>query len=217
MSFAVTKKVSDIASDVKRTFGDESGVQVTDSDIIRWVNQAQAEIVSKNNILYSTAVTQSVANQYVYSLAQLNIQAIRSIHFDGIKMENLTFQEAEEKISRDDPKHTAVGTPQYWYQWGNSDVMLYPTPANSDLAITIYYHATPATVSTTEDSLGLPDNYYNRILEYVMSCAYEMDENFAASDSRLSRFENNLVGMYEDENKPAQDFYATISVRPEDM
>ena len=171
MSFAVTKKVSDVANDVKRTFGDESGVQVTDSDIVRWVNQAQAEIVSKNQVLYATANTTSVAGQYVYSLAELNIQAIRSIHYNGMKLENLTFQEAEEKISRDDPKHTAVGTPEYWYQWGNSDVMLYPTPDSAGNAITIYYHATPATVGTTSDNLGLPENYYNRILEYVMACA----------------------------------------------
>ena len=46
MSFTATKTVSDIATDVKRTFGDEAGVQVNDTDIARWINSAQIEIVS---------------------------------------------------------------------------------------------------------------------------------------------------------------------------
>lgn len=217
MSFAVTKKVSDIAADVKRTFGDEAGVQVTDSDIIRWVNQAQAEIVSKNQILLASATTPSVANSHVYDLSELNIQAIRSIHYNGVKLANLTFQEAEETILRDDPQRAGSGTPEIWYTWGNSELQLYPTPSESAVPISVYYYATPAIVAQSDDFISLPDNYYNRILEFVMSCAYEMDENFAASESRLNRFDSNLVAMAEDENKSTQDYYPTISIRPEDM
>ena len=217
MSFKVTKKVSDVATDVKRTFGDEASVQVTDSDIIRWVNQAQMEIVSKNQILLASGSTPSIANQYTYDLSELNIQAIRSIHYDGSKLENLTFQEAEETILKDDPKRTAVGTPEVWYTWGNSELMLYPTPGTSGFDIKVYFYATPATVNNTTDFLSLPDNYYSRVLEFVMACAYEMDENFAAAESRINRFDSNLVGMHEDENKGTQDYYPTITVRPEDQ
>lgn len=217
MSFKVTKKVSDVAADVKRTFGDEASVQVTDSDIIRWVNQAQTEIVSKNQILLASGNTPSVANQYVYSLSELNIQSIRSVHYDGAKIKSLTFQDAEEYISKDDPQHNATGIPEFWYTWGNSELMLYPTPATADLPIAVYFYALPTTVTQTDDFLSLPDNYYNRVLEFVMSCAYEMDENFAASEARINRFESNLVSMHEDENKGAQDFYPVMYVRPEDL
>ena len=217
MSFKVTKKVSDVAADVKRTFGDEASVQVTDPDIIRWINQAQTEIVSKNQILLASGITPSIANQYTYDLSALNIQSIRSIHYDGTKLENLTFQEAEETVLKDDPKRTASGTPEVWYTWGNSELMLYPTPSTSGVEIKVYFYATPSVVDTVNDYLSLPDNYYSRILEFVMACAYEMDENFAAAEQKTNRFDSNLVAMHEDENKSAQDYYPTITVRPEDQ
>src|SRR6478609_3167002 len=119
MSFQATKTVSDVLSDVKRTFGDEASVQVTDADVIRWVNQAQVEIVSKNQILTSVATTASVANQYVYDLSALNIQSISSIHYNGVKLDYMSFQEAEEYILRNDPLHNITGVPQFWYQWAD--------------------------------------------------------------------------------------------------
>lgn len=218
MTFQVTKKVSDVVADVKRTFGDEASVQVADSDIIRWVNQAQTEIVSKNQILtaVATVVGGSVANQYAYNVSGLNIQAIKSIHFRGVKIDNLTFQESEEFISKDDPQHVAVGFPDFWYQWAN-EISFYPTPAQSGDEIKIYYYALPTVVTGTTDALSLPDNYYNRILEFVMAAAYEMDENFDAASMKTNRFDSNLVGMQEDEDKTSQLTYSTITVRPEDM
>ena len=219
MSFSVTKRVSDVATDVKRTFGDEASVQVTDSDIIRWVNQAQIEIVSKNQILtaVATIVGGSVANQYAYSLAGLNIQAIKSIHYRGVKIDYLTFQESEEYITKDDPQHAATAAmPSFWYQWAN-ELSFYPTPNASGDEIKIYYYALPTTVAAVTDFLSLPDNYYSRIVEYCMSQAYEMDENFDAASSKTNRFENNLLGMLEDEDRTQQLTYSTITVRPEDL
>lgn len=215
MSFQATKKVSDVASDIKRTFGDESGVQVTDSDIIRWVNQAQIEIVSKNQILVANANTPSISGTYDYDVSALNIQNIHSIHYNGVKLNSVSFVDLENNYLSDDPNRSGSGVPEVWARWGNT-LTLYPTPNSSGASIKIYYFALPATVSDTTDSLSLPDNYYPRVLEYVLAQAYEMDENFAASDNKLNRFDSNLVGMMGDENAPQQATYSVITVRPED-
>ena len=59
-----TKTVQDVLLSVKRQFGDESGVQVTDSDIVRWVDDAQREISMNNpeinaaEYLYQGAATE---------------------------------------------------------------------------------------------------------------------------------------------------------------
>lgn len=216
MSFTVTKKVSDVATDVKRTFGDEASVQVNDSDIIRWVNEAQIEIVSKNQILTAQATTPSIVNVYDYDVSGLNIQNIHSIHYNGAKLKALSFVDFEDLVLKDDPYRNAAGIPELWARWGNS-VTLYPTPNSSGTDIKIYYYALPTPPVDTTSDLSLPDNYYPRILEYVLSKAYEMDENFAASDNKISRFDSNLVSMMGDEVAPAQDTYSVITVRPEDM
>jgi hypothetical protein len=43
--------VSEIATRVRRQFGDDVGILITDADIIRWVNDAQREIAVKANLL----------------------------------------------------------------------------------------------------------------------------------------------------------------------
>ena len=53
----MTLNIQDVANRVKRTFGDESGVQVTDDDIIRWVNDAQLEISRQNEDLLEAVGT----------------------------------------------------------------------------------------------------------------------------------------------------------------
>lgn len=216
MSFTATKTVSDIATDVKRTFGDEAGVQVNDTDIARWINSAQIEIVSKNQILVADATTPSIASQYEYDVSGLNIQNIHSVHYNGKKLLGVSFVDFEDKYLSDDPNRSQSGVPEVWARWGNA-LTLYPTPSSSGDNIKIYFFAVPATVTAPSDKLSLPDNYYPRILEYVLAQAYEMDENFAASDNKLNRFDSNLVGMMGDENAPKQDTYPVITVRPEDM
>lgn len=215
MSFQATKKVSDVAADLKRTFGDESGVQITDPDIVRWVNEAQIEIVSKNQILVADATTPSVANQYDYDVSALNIQSIHSIHYSGTKLIGVSFNDFESRYLDNDPNRTQAGTPEVWARWGNS-LSLYPTPSSAGDPIKIYYYGLPTTVDQLTDMLSVPDNYYPRVLEYVLSKAYEMDENFAAADNKLNRFDSNMVGMAGDEDRPKQDTYSVITVRPED-
>ena len=217
MSFPITKIVSDVANDVKRTFGDESSVQVTDADIIRWVNQGQTEIVSRNQILRATSYADSVQNQADYSLTSLNIQSIFSIQYDGSPLRGLTQQEVQDKVYRDDPKQVATGTPEFWWQWG--DVLtLYPMPSTGLVnGIKLLYYGLPATVTSTADNLSIPDNYYTTLLEFVMSRAYEMDEQHEISNNKLGRFDSQLTGLSGDQDKPKQDTYSTITVMPEDM
>jgi hypothetical protein len=217
MGFGITYKVSDVADIVKRTFGDESGVQVTDADILRWVNAGQIEIVSNNQVLKAVGTKLSVKDQYAYSLsADMDIQYINSIHYDGVKLAFKSFHDAELYLESEDPQRTVTGTPIFWYEWAG-EISLYPTPSESDKEIKVYFNPLPAKKTSLTDDLSLPDNYYNRLVEYVLAQAYEMDENFSAYQMKREQFQNSLMGMSNDENQAQVDTYPTITVRPEDM
>src|SRR5215212_5975441 len=72
--------VSDIKTRIKRTFGDESGVQVTDEDIVRWINDAQRAIVTQNeSLLEVTALASLVAGTQEYTLPA-DILILKAIH-----------------------------------------------------------------------------------------------------------------------------------------
>lgn len=213
---APTKKVSDVTAYVKRQFGDEAGVQITDADIIRWVNAAQTEIVENNQVLKATATKTTTADVYDYALGvDVDIQYINSLHIDGAKLKYMNFNEAEELILRDDPARTARGRPEIWYEWAGI-VNLYPTP-DKGYTLTVFYHKLPLPVAAITDTLSLPDNYFNRIVEYVMSQAFELDENFSAMQIKTTQFEGRLNNMNFDENVAKVDTYPTITIRSEDL
>lgn len=214
---APTKKVSDVQTYVKRMFGDESGVQITDDDILRWVNAAQQEIVSSNQVLKASATKDTVADDFTYQLGLdiTDVQAINSIHIDGVKINYVSFNDAEALILREDPARLSRGRPEFWYEWAGI-LYLYPTPDKA-YTLTVYYQKEPTTLTSNTDTLILPDNYFNRVIEYVMAQAYELDENFGAAETKSSQFDSKLVSMTLDEEKANVDTYQRITVRPEDL
>lgn len=217
--FKVTYTANQIADRVKRTFGDESGVQVTDTDIIGWINSAQLEICSKNDVLKGTATTTSVANTYTYPTLDAedsNIHNIHSITYAGTKLKYVSFQDFEKYVGENDPNRTSRATPEFWTEWGGQ-IQVYPTPVASGDTITVYFTRLPTPVTSLNDLLSLPDNYFNRILEYCLSAAYEMDENFGAHQAKMEQFDTRMLNMVDEDNRPADDFYPVVTVREMDM
>lgn len=177
-----TLKVSDIAASIKRTFGDESAVQVTDDDIFRWVNAAQREILTNNKILKAVGITDLTANLAEYSFPSQNIQEVQAIHVNGRKIDYRSFQEAEDYIIANDPNRTNTGNPSVWYEWGGT-FYLYPIPSSSTTGgIKIYYVDSPAVITKLTDLLSVPDSFFNRVVEYCLAQAYEMDEDTSNSN-----------------------------------
>lgn len=212
-----TLKVSDIGIALKRTFGDESAVQITDADIIRWINAAQREILTTNKILKVLATADLVAGTYQYTFPSQNIIEVQSILVNNRKMDYRSFQEAEEYIMKVDPDRSLTGDPTLWYEWAGT-FYLYPMPDTSYTAgIQIFYVDSPAVVTLLTDGLSLPDSFFNRILEYCLGQAYEMDEDSQNSQYKLSQFSKGLDVMSNAESMAGNDTYPRITVLEDDM
>lgn len=209
-------KVSDVERYLKRTFGDESQVQLTDEDIYRWINAAQREILVTNKILKKLASTNLVAGTSEYQFPSLDILEVQAIHVDGTKMQFYSFQEAEDYIIENDPQRSATGSPSLWYEWAGV-FYLYPTPS-SDITdgIKIYYVDAPSKVSSLTDELSVPDSFFNRVVEYCLGQAYEMDENTSDSQYKMAQFAQGLDTMANQEVMTHADSYPRITVLPED-
>lgn len=211
-----TKTVADIATYVKRQFGDESGVQVTNDDIIRWVNAAEQEIISANQVLKAVATTATVADQEEYVLGTgVDLQYINSIHVAGLKLPFRNFNDAESYITVNDPDKTQRTRPEFWYEWAGT-VYLYPIP-DTVYTLKVFYHRVPVALTGTGDTLNVPDNYFNRIVEYCMAQAYELDENLDAALAKSQQFQSNLVAQALDENATSYDKYPMITILDEDL
>lgn len=189
---AATRTLGDVLTYTKRQFGDESGVQITDVDIVRWVNQAQNEIVNKNPMIQATASLVSVAGTATLDINVLapNMLQLEAVIFDGWPLEPTTLEKLKSDIGG--PDSTTQGTPQYFYVWANI-INVWPVPSVAGKAIQINYSAHPVSVATASDKLGVPDRYYDRVCEYVMSKAYELDEDWGAHQVQRQAFEDKLT------------------------
>lgn len=209
-----THTVDDVYKDVTRQFGDEAGVQITQEDVFRWVNSGQEEIVYNNTPIKSVATADIIGGTSTYTFPD-NIYKVQSLHVNGVKVDYRTFQEAEEYIIKEDPNKVVTGNPVIWYEWGGT-FMLWPTPnADKTAGITIYYIPAVPRVSQLTDLLFIPDPYYNRLLEYVMAQAYELDENWDGAQIKATQFDQGI--QKQDRSSIQYDTYPLITILEEDM
>ena len=205
-----TKTVGDVYNVVKRIFGDESGVQLTNADIVRWVNEAQVDISKQNQVLQTTATVAVTANTATYALTSVTpkIDTVASILLNGRRVGNIPISQAEESISLADPLGTQTGSPQFWYAWGG-EVTFWPKP-NQDYTMTLRYVAQPANVTvTTTDVLSLPDETFNDIVNFVLMKAYEMDENPQMMAVKQAEYSASVAERGETERLAATMTYET--------
>lgn len=203
-------KVGDIIQRVERQFGDEANIQVEEADVIRWINDAQRELALHNNLLQARAVADSVQGQSEYALP-LDVLTIRSIRYSGQKLQPMSAQEAEERIS----DTSTTGTPTHFWVWSQR-VTLYPAPESAvATGLQIFYSRQPATVALTTDIPELPVQYHNRIVEYCLKMAYELDENWQAAQVKGQQFQDGVNELKGNVDWVERDFYPTITSLPE--
>jgi hypothetical protein len=189
-----TKTVGQIYDYVKRAFGDESGVQLTNADIVRWINDAQNEIAEAAGVIPSTATISVVAGTPTYSLTSVTplINTVASVLLDGRRVGNINIAQAEESISLADPLGEEQGAPQFWYSW-SGDINFWPKP-DKNYTMTLRYFAKPTDVTiTTTDVLSVPDNCFTDVVNYVLMRAYEMDENPEMMAAKQAEFANSIA------------------------
>jgi hypothetical protein len=215
--------VEEVKSRVKRTFGDESAVQLTDDDIINFINDAQREIIQQNpETLEKIVVTDTVLGQQDYTFPA-DLQMLRSLSYrrestqSYSRLQGKSLQEFDEIIDRwDGPSHSQ-GNPQYWCTFANN-FKLWPIP---DIAVTeglkLFYYRNPVDVALDADEIDLPVGYHLAVVKYVLKSAYEMDEDWTSVGNKAQEFNFDVAGQKTREKQQHQETYQVITVLSDDQ
>lgn len=193
--------LGDITDRVSIQFADEAWAQINLQKMIRWVNDAQREICEHNpNLLRTKSTTPTVVGQSDYSLPN-NLLRLHSVKYRGNYLKGISLQQAEEDyINKDDPTTYPRGNPLNYWVYGNL-LSLYPAPDYADNAgLTIYYDKYPTSIAVSaltplNTALDLPDKYLNRIVDYCLAQARELDNDPAGYQQKMDRFTNDLSRM----------------------
>lgn len=206
--------VEDVATSVKRTFGDEGGIQITDSDIIRWINKAQYKITLDNpGLLETTASSDSVEGQSEYDLP-VDCATLHSVQWDNFHLKFYTITDFNNYVDGYN-EDTSSGVPQVYYTWENK-IRVFPTPSEATVdIIRIFYIKNPPEVATLGDELSLPIAYHNAIEEYCMKKAYELDESPELASFSKAELDEDLMKLKDRNKLGATEQYPMISRSPD--
>ena len=214
--------VSDIQTRVKRQFGDESGVQIADADIIRWINEGQRHIVSTNEgLLEKTAVSSSQSNIQSYPLP-IDILILQSVSYQDlnqlsyIKLKAFSMNQFNEYVDGWDGSTFAPGTPTIFTVFANQ-LLIFPIPTLSvPNAFKIFYTRTPTDVVGVTDTPDLPLLYHDVLVKYCMQQAYETDANFQGVWFKNNEIATDISTLRGRNDWKAQANYPVITVLSED-
>jgi len=216
--------LGDVKLRVKRQFGDDAGVQIQDADIVRWVNDAQREIANNNDdLLQQTAQTPVAEGISAYDLP-VDCRLLRQVKYNGLHLKGMGLNDFNEYIDGlDNPQNYSQGNPLVYNVW-QSQFTVFPTPSlastvsnGSATYFKIYYLRNTVDVVNDTDNLEFANGYHNHIVEYCLRMAYELDENWGASQQLNTRFQQGINGLKERDNWPVREVYPSITVKAEDQ
>jgi hypothetical protein len=215
--------VEDVIIRVRRIFGDEAAVQVSNDDIIRWINDGQVEIVKHNDAaLQTTGFMDIVANQSTYALP-VDLLILRSLRYknaDMMSYSHLHFtnmQQFDETVDGWDGSVYSSTSPVCFTRYENN-VILFPTPDQSTVnGLKLLYNKRPTDVTIPTDTLGLPLIYHNPIMKYCMWQASLLDEDHEPALMYQNNFQNDMGLLMSKETTDPVDKYHTITVLESDM
>lgn len=208
---------TDVSIRVKGQFGDTSGAQVSDDSILRWINDAQREIVNSNFLLRDTKYANIVNGQSDYSFPADKVLAIEALYVGNKFIEPVSIQMGREfALVRDPDKKRTNDFPDVWWERAGI-ITVYPTPnRNLTNGLKIEYLKIPTTLTALTDPLGVPDRYFNELVNYVLAQAMEMDENFSAATYKYSQFREGLNRLSYKDNMNQTDMYYQVTADSED-
>ena len=208
--------VQDVVTRVLRQFGDEASVQITQDDIMRWINDGVREIAVKNSLLQASALINAVVGTSTYPFP-IDMLAMQTIYYDNLKIAFMKRTEYDTYVNANDPDEIQTGTPYMWTRWG-TEFTLYPKPDTSITnGIKILYIQRPAAIDSLSDTIPFSEEYHNRVVEYVLQQAYETDEDWDASNQKQSQFNDGLDILKSREEFVERETYPTITVLLDDM
>lgn len=215
--------VTDIFNRVKRTFGDESGVQITDTDIIRWINDAQREAVMQNEgLLQTIGYISSVAGtkEYTYPVDLFVLQHVyyrESATGSYYLLKYVTLKEFSEYVDGWDGS-TFQSVPLVYTQQQDGKLIIFPTPSSSVAnGIKLIYSRYAADISTSSDPIDLPPYLHTYVANYCLMQAYELDEDWESATRKSSQIQGDLNFNNNRKHWFGRDVYPTITVNRTDL
>jgi len=200
---------TNLLSRIKDTLQDTTSVRWPEAELIRYINDAQREIV--NFRPESSATTASVqlttgTKQTLPSAGLRLIKIVRNMSAAGgsatgkraIRIVNPDILNTQEPDWHDptvsgDAAHTTVVKHYMFDEDDPRNYYVYPGVAGNSF-VEIVYSASPTDLTDTSSTIGVDDIYANAIIDFVLYRAYMKDAEYAGNAQRASNHYQLFTG-----------------------
>lgn len=192
---------------VQRQFGDESGAQITRSDIIRWANDGQVDITRKTEILQVHSETDTIKDDGSYDLPFDHIR-LRRISYRGDRLDRIELEELDELVPQQEKQ--AASHPKYYYVWGRK-IWLYPKPSrNGEGKLDAYYVKMPDELKVDQDVPEIPVHMHEDIIRYCLARSKELNEDDSKAQEVMFDYENRIALSKDEAQNPEVASYPSV-------
>lgn len=209
-------KVSDLIDDVRGKFGDSGSVQISDQQMIQWLNLAAHELATQTSWLQNTAQTTLISGQTAYQMADVfadvQVRSISQVYVDGKFVPILPWSDYSKRAATSDLPDVDGSTAPYMAALYGDTINIFPAPGSSVAnGLVVYFDAFPAKVTTLTDPCPVPDRLFQAADDMVFAQALELDENFDASKLKLGHSQDRVKMQFAREAENPDDFYAAMN------
>lgn len=210
--------VEDVFTRVRRTFGDESSAQVTQSDMIRWINDAQREAVMQNEgLLQKVDYIASVADTATYTLPT-DLFVLSHMYFRESAtsayyvLKWMSLKDFSEYVDGWDGSDLS-GIPLIYTQQSDGQVTVFPKPeASVANGFKLIYSRYSTAVVDSNSTIDLPPYLHTYVVNYCLMQAYEMDEDWESAEKKQQQIQGDLDFNNNRKFWFGRDAYPTVQV-----
>lgn len=216
--------VQNVIDRVQRTFGDEAAVQVTQADILRWINDAQREAVMQNEgLLQKIGFIDLVAGQTEYdlpvdcfTLGHVMVKSSASTEYYFVQFRSI--KQLATEMNGFSGSQVTSSYPAFYSSQQPNKLLLVPAPeASVAQGIQVLYSRFATDVVDTASSIDLPPEYGTMVVNYCLMQAYEMDEDWEAAQIKTTQVQGDLDFNNNRQFWFGRDSYPVISDQFEDI
>jgi len=168
--------------------------EITDTEMILWLNDAQDEVSNRNNWdwLMGTEDITTVADQANYSLSA-DWSSISVIVEDGQRA-TLVPVTSEAVWSQYGDNIPSGPRARFYYIWAN-ELHFLPIPSTSSVVYHVYAEGLPTLFTATSDAPAFMETFHKVLADYVEARVWEREEEFEKSQIAEGRFEFGVRQM----------------------
>jgi hypothetical protein len=200
---------ANLLSRIKDTLQDTTSVRWPEAELIRYINDAQREIVNfrpessatTTNVQLTTGTKQSlpsaglrlikvVRNMSAAGGSATGKRAIRIVNPDIL---NTQEPDWHDPTVSGDAAHTTIVKHYMFDEDDPRNYYVYPGVAGNAF-VEVVYSASPTDLSDTSSTIGVDDIYANAIVDFVLYRAYMKDAEYAGNAQRASNHYQLFTG-----------------------